>query len=127
MRWGLDKTVDLDTLASYSNYGQSEIELAAPGGDSMYDGSPWTRDMVLSCVPGGSDAFAAGTSMAAPHVAGVAALVTGEHGGSMKPAQVGSILRKTAADLRKPGRDDVHGHGRVDAEAAVKQRTRLSR
>ena len=63
--------------------------------------------------------WASGTSMASPHVAGVAALIIGKNGGSMKPAQVISILKRSADDLGKPGKDDYHGNGRVNAHRAV--------
>jgi lantibiotic leader peptide-processing serine protease len=62
---------------------------------------------------------AAGTSAAAPHVAGVAALVIGAHGGEMHPAAVEAILRASADDLGKPGVDDYYGHGRVNAANAL--------
>jgi subtilisin family serine protease len=52
-----------DGLASFSNYGSASVDLAAPG------------RRILSTWPGASLAFANGTSMATPHVAGVAALV----------------------------------------------------
>ena len=58
--------------------------------------------------------------MAAPHVAGVAALVIEANGGSMKPGDVVSVLKKTADDLGKKGNDDYYGHGRVNAYEAVK-------
>ena len=57
--------------------------------------------------------------MAAPHVAGVAALIVGEHGGSISPAHVAAALRSSADDLGKPGNDDFYGAGRVNAESAV--------
>jgi subtilisin family serine protease len=60
-----------------------------------------------------------GTSAAAPHVAGVAALVIGAHGGEMDPDAVEAILRNSADDLGKPGVDDYYGHGRVNAAKAV--------
>jgi subtilisin family serine protease len=63
-------------------------------------------------------AWAAGTSMAAPHASGVAALIIGENGGDMHPAQVEAALRKAADDLGKPGNDDL-GAGRVNAANAV--------
>lgn len=114
---------DFDTPASYTNYGQSLIDFAAPGGDFDYPDYPnYIYDMVLS--PGGGTSayyFAAGTSMAAPHVAGVAALIIGKNGGSMKPAQVERVLRASSDDLGKPGNDDFYGAGRVNAYRAVTQ------
>jgi subtilisin family serine protease len=61
----------------------------------------------------------AGTSMAAPHVSGAAALVIGKHGGELAPSEVERILRASADDLGKAGRDDVFGYGRVNAAKAV--------
>ena len=130
--WGLDQTIDVDRPASYTNYGQSAIELAAPGGDfdpRLTD--PWCTvafvtapcfvfDLVFGPTADGWTA-AAGTSAAAPHVAGVAALVIGAHGGQMHPAAVEAILRASADDLGPPGRDDFYGHGRVNAATAVAQ------
>ena len=130
----------LDTPASYSNYGQSAIDFAAPGGDSAYPGSEscviaglarpcWVFDLVFSVGGYGSGAggvlrnsysWVAGTSMAAPHVSGVAALIIGKHGGEMSPSEVMRILRASADDLGKPGNDDNYGAGRVNASRAVK-------
>ncbi len=121
----------LDYFASYSNYGQSEIDFAAPGGDSVYKGKEnctlkgltrpcWVFDLVFSDISGGYG-WAAGTSMASPHAAGVAAIIIGKNGGSMKPAQVEAALRASADDLGKPGNDDFYGAGRVNAYKAVTQ------
>ena len=128
----------LDNLASYSNHGTSAINFAAPGGDDVYPGNEsctvaqltracWIFDLVFA--PGGyavvgnqvfaSYSWAAGTSMAAPHVAGVAALVIGKHGGTMAPSEVERILRASADDLGKPGADPAYGKGRVNAARAV--------
>ena len=128
----------LDNLASYSNYGASAIAFGAPGGDSAYPGNEnctmagitrpcWVFDLVFApggyAVSGGqvfaSYSWAAGTSMAAPHVSGVAALVIGKHGGTMAPSEVERILRASADDLGKPGNDAAYGSGRVNAARAV--------
>jgi subtilisin family serine protease len=58
--------------------------------------------------------------MAAPHVSGVAALIIGERGGSLQPAQVESLMRRSAEDLGKSGKDDYYGHGLVNAYNAVR-------
>ena len=76
--------------------------------------------MVLSTTTAPANySWSAGTSMAAPHVSGVAALIIGKHGGEMSPSAVKSILRASADDLGKSGTDDTHGSGRVNAGRAV--------
>ena len=119
--WGFDPTVDLDTPAFYTNYG-SAIDYAAPGGNvdfNIYPGDGWWIDMVFSTFPGGW-AWMAGTSMATPHVSGVAALIIEANGHSLTPSEAESILRQSADDLGKPGRDEWYGRGRVNAAQAVK-------
>lgn len=128
--WAIDPSVFLDNLASYSNYGQSTIDFAAPGGDFILPGEDlctvagvtvpcWVFDMVFSTGNNGWF-WSAGTSMAVPHVSGVAAIIIGKNGGDMKPAQVEAALRKSADDLGKPGNDDAYGAGRVNAYNAVR-------
>jgi subtilisin family serine protease len=123
---------NFDRLASYSNFGTSIVDLSGPGGDFVLPGNAlctivfttpcWVFDMVLS--PGslgpanGSYFFAAGTSMSAPAVAGVAALVVGTKG-PMGADDLLGILVNTADDLGAPGLDPVHGNGRVNAFEAV--------
>ncbi len=61
-----------------------------------------------------------GTSMACPHVAGVAALLIAEVGRDRAtPALLREAMEATATDLGDPGRDDLYGHGLVNAQAAA--------
>jgi serine protease len=84
--------------ASYSNYG-ALVEIAAPGGDKTWD---W---MILSTLNDGTttpgaDSYKAyqGTSMAAPHVAGIASLLLSANP-CLTPSQVLTVLRMTATDF----------------------------
>jgi hypothetical protein len=59
-----------------------------------------------------------GTSMATPHITGVAAMVMQQ--GITSPAAVEAALEQTAIDLGSAGRDDMFGFGLVDARAALR-------
>ena len=114
-----DPTTNLDVIASYSNTGRSLIDIAAPGGDfDLYPDPAYVRDMVLS-TSSQSFFWAAGTSMAAPHVAGVAALIIAKNGGQMAPIEVTKQLQKTADKLDGNGASVLYGKGRVNAHTAV--------
>lgn len=60
-----------------------------------------------------------GTSTAAPHVSGVAALIIGKNGGQMNPDKVEQALRKGADDLGARGKDPYYGNGRVNAVGSL--------
>lgn len=94
-------TDNADSLAYYSSTGP-EVELAAPGNN------------IYSTVLDGQWAAKSGTSMAAPHVAGTAALVI-----AAGYADVRDRLRATADELGVPGRDTWYGYGLVDADEAA--------
>ncbi|WP_455206993.1 S8 family peptidase [Kaarinaea lacus] len=114
-------------LAYYSNRG-STIDVAAPGGDitANLNGDTYP-DGILSTV--GSDqsgvlelgyGFYQGTSMAAPHVAGVAALMKSVKP-DLTPDEFDQWLRdgELTQDLGAAGRDDLYGYGLIDAAKAV--------
>lgn len=94
--------------AGYSSYGLGVIGLTAPGGDG--------DDCVLSTVPGGY-APMCGTSMAAPQVAGVAALVVAAHPGATA-GQVRGALYRGARPMPCPDDYDLDGDERQDAFCA---------
>ncbi|WP_396276699.1 S8 family peptidase [Kitasatospora xanthocidica] len=106
--------------ASYSNFGRGVIDVAAPGGDGATG--------VYSTLPGGKYGTKSGTSMASPHVTGVAALIASANP-SLTPADIRARLASQANDLACPASDSrctgttadnsFFGEGQVDALKAV--------
>jgi subtilisin family serine protease len=129
---------DFFRIASYTNYGTSVVNVAAPGGDFALPGNAvctlpripngsvtnycWVFDMVMSSVRGSgasttSYGWAAGTSMAAPAVSAIAALII-----QMNPGiSLGALktrIAQSADDEGKVGRDMFYGSGFVNAYKA---------
>ncbi|MDT8304067.1 MAG: S8 family serine peptidase, partial [Sedimentisphaerales bacterium] len=119
-----------ETLTNYSNFGLN-LDLVAPGGDLNIDqnGDSY-RDGILQQVykvdgfgtlTWGYN-FMEGTSMAAAHVSGVAALLIA-NGNATSPAEVRQALESTAEDKGEAGWDMRYGWGIVDAFAALQWTT----
>jgi subtilisin family serine protease len=105
---GVSAVESTKTKAGYSSYGLGAIDVTAPGGDTR---SP--SGCVLSTVPSGYD-YSCGTSMATPHVAGVAALIASTHPGT-DALSLGRMLNAQAATLACPADYDLNGTGVQDA------------
>jgi subtilisin family serine protease len=100
-----------DNLATFSNYGLVSVDLAAPGAN------------ILSTVPPHQYGTMSGTSMAAPHVTGVAALVLGKRRDltsyEVKNVLLGSVDQKPAFTGK------MASNGRLNADRAVQNATNL--
>lgn len=119
-------TLDRSFYSSTGPY----VEVAAPGGDSRVggaDGMIWQVsiasvdfDPATTLSPRFDRYYEVaqqGTSMAAPHVAGLAALLVSQ--GVTKPAAVEALIKKTSRDLGPTGRDDQYGFGLIQPRRAL--------
>ncbi|WP_079509070.1 S8 family peptidase [Mesobacillus jeotgali] len=93
--------------ASFSNYGDY-IDIAAPG---VYIPSTYFNEQYAAL---------SGTSMAAPHVAGLAALIKSANP-DLKSSQIIDIIKKSAIDLGEQGKDTDYGSGLIDVNSALQE------
>ncbi|MDI6692067.1 MAG: S8 family serine peptidase [Anaerosomatales bacterium] len=112
------------TLAPYSSVGP-QVDLAAPGGWAISQLDLLTGGIVSTWGTAGY-AYATGTSMAAPHVAGVAALLLSLRPDTA-PEEVEAALEASARDISPAGFDEQTGYGLVQADAALNRLARVSR
>jgi len=107
---GVGATNSADKPTDFSTFGP-QVDVAAPGENILsttYD--PKKRTYGYE--------FWSGTSMAAPHVAGLAALIRSKHA-DWTPEQIAAAITDTADDRGVPGRDDFFGAGRINAARAL--------
>lgn len=121
--------VNVDELALYSNYGRSAITVGAPGGyargvQAVCSGFSIAFTVCQSRTPfpatGPVTTFvlnSSGTSMASPHVAGLAAIIAGQVG--RNPSAITARIRKSADQLGLGGNSVKYGAGRINVARAV--------
>lgn len=99
--------------AYYSNYGDW-VDISAPGGDAR------KGNQVLSTIPGNKYGVMQGTSMACPHVSGVAALLVSLFGGEgFTPAELEQKMTESATPLKSFNKSFLMGAGLVNAYKAI--------
>lgn len=100
--------------AEFSNSG--DISVAAPGVDILSTFPPWLSLLTPQIYPGYRSA--SGTSMAAPHAAGLAAFIRSVNP-QLTNIEVRQIIEETADDLGEPGWDPDYGYGLINAYNAI--------
>jgi len=106
------------SLSCFSSYGP-KLDVVAPG-DNIISTLPSYENFLYNKTYGKSPYYdyLYGTSMACPHVAGIAALLR-SYNGALNNNEVRQILQDSTVDLGIPGYDWIYGHGLVDARAAL--------
>ncbi|NME69120.1 S8 family serine peptidase [Flammeovirga aprica] len=109
-------TTNEDQKAYYSNYGDW-VDIAAPGGETISN----AEKGILSTLPNDTYGYFQGTSMACPHVSGVAALVVSAAKGNMTNTELRSILENAVDDIsaQNPLFNGKLGTGRINAYKAL--------
>ncbi|MGI9182704.1 MAG: S8 family serine peptidase [Longimicrobiaceae bacterium] len=106
---------NIDAKATYSNFGAA-VSVAAPGGSTGGSVTAACSQQSLNvpvCRTGTYVIGISGTSMASPHVSGLAALVV-EQVGKKQPSQVRNRIMQNADDLGEIGTDPIYGRGRIN-------------
>ncbi|HYN80472.1 MAG TPA: S8 family serine peptidase [Gemmatimonadaceae bacterium] len=127
---------NFDQPAEYTNYGMSAIEVAAPGGNASDTAEYVNQDLIIgACSRRAGEAglapcrvstdgvvyfyaYAAGTSMASPHVAGQAAMIKSDNP-SLSVAGIRAKILGTADDIGVKGRDIYSNYGRINVARAL--------
>jgi len=120
--------VDVDAPAPYTAFGRSAVSVAAPGGAgevgqfrrfwSLCTTTPSATTGAPACRAHQPIAQGAGTSFAAPTVAGLAALLVSQLGHG-NPALIRARILQSADDLGDPGVDPYYGKGRINIARAL--------
>jgi len=106
-----------DQKASYSEYGASWVDVAAPGGDDCPPGgSSYYKCWIISTYPSNDYAWATGTSIASPLVAGTAALIWSVDP-SLSNTQIRQALENTTDSISGTG--NYWAKGRINAFRAI--------
>lgn len=106
----------VSTVAVTATDADDAIYDRANGGDYVAVAAPGVD--ILALAPGGSFAFSSGTSLAAAHASGLAALALSA-APNLKPRQIEELIAGTSKDLGAPGRDPVFGAGIPDARRLI--------
>lgn len=107
-----------DKVSWYTNY-DTWVDISAPGGET----NSVNARGVLSTITGSQYAFYQGTSMACPHVSGVAALILSHIPGEIGPDELKDMLMETTDDHYhlNPGYEGMLGAGRLNALNAIQE------
>jgi subtilisin family serine protease len=94
-----------DKIAYFSNYGNN-VSVSAPGVN------------ILSTYLNGKYAYMSGTSMAAPIVTGVVAMIKAQNP-DLTPTEISTILKNSSTDLGQKGKDVYYGYGKINALKSI--------
>jgi subtilisin family serine protease len=112
-------TTSIDSRATFSNFGGT-IDIAAPGKGIL--------STYLGTDPESAYRFLDGTSMAAPHVSALAALLVAQDKaeppatqGNRSNTEIRNLIQRSSRDIGTAGRDKYFGWGRIEANKALRR------